>query len=124
MQLEGVSEIKDLAGPLKTTTSTLYGRTQRDRIPYDEIHSYCKERNISLEWVFNGYGPQRTDGISTESPAMPIDAEQLASLLITLKDNPEISEDKLVTIVSFVLSREDKSPVSKKDLDFLFNLAT
>jgi hypothetical protein len=124
MQLEGVTEIKDLAGPLGTTTSTLYGRTQRDRIPYEEIHAYCKANNISLEWVFNGYGPQKVDNIASGGEPLNINAEQLTNLLIALKESPDIPEDKLVTIVSFVLSREGESSISKMDLEVLFNLAT
>jgi hypothetical protein len=74
--------------------------------------------------VFNGYGPQKVDNIASGGEPLNINAEQLTNLLIALKESPDIPEDKLVTIVSFVLSREGESSISKMDLEVLFNLAT
>lgn len=55
--VEGLRYDKELAVPLHTTAYNITNMKTRDSIPWTQLVQYCRERQISLEWLVNGQGP-------------------------------------------------------------------
>lgn len=82
-EAEGVSHDVDLAAPLRTNKRNISAWKERGAIPWERLSAYCREREISLEWLINGRGPQSVLDIAAEPGAIyrvPTDQDAICLL--------------------------------------------
>jgi hypothetical protein len=62
--LAGVSNDIDLSNPLQVSKRNIANWKARDSIPWEQINQFCLKNGYSLEYVVNGNGSIKCDGIA------------------------------------------------------------
>ena len=91
--MEGVHEDQEIAACLQMTKQSYAGYKSRDRIPLEEIVSYCIKKKKSVDQVLFGIDPPNVDrDLLKENEILTEKFKTVESLLITsMKGGREVA---------------------------------